>query len=130
MTQGGPITMPRSLERYRASILASGGFFFAVVLTVSNAFADGTPFGAVSLLTVLFGVLVVAAVYFPANEWIKFGAGIAGAVGQTLISAITDGVFTRGEITLTVIAFATAMGIGIMPNAPTLVVGEAGTDVP
>jgi hypothetical protein len=117
-------------ERYRAVILAVGGVAMSALLVVSEALAAGRPWGGVELVTLLVAVATAVGVYFPANPWTKFAAGLAGATGQTLVAAATDNRVTTAELVVITIAVLSALGVGAFPNAPALVVGEVGDDVP
>jgi hypothetical protein len=103
--------------RYRASILAAGGLLTAVLLQIGAALAPGTPLGGIDWVTLLFSALVLVAVYFPSDPWAKLTAAVAGAIGQTVIAAMTDDRFTAAEFIAIAVALLTAVGVGVLPNA-------------
>lgn len=117
-------------ERYRAAILASGGFLAAVLLSIADLGADGRPLGGIEFINVVLGAAILAVTYWPANPWVKLASGVAGALVQTIASGWTDGRFTTAEWVTIAVTLITALMVGAFPNAPALVVGELGDDVP
>lgn len=110
---------PREIERYRASIYAFGALATAALLKLVDLLADDQrPLGGVDYLSLLVGVLALVAVYFPANAWAKFAAGVAGAVAQALVGVFTDGRITAAELVTVAVSLFVALGIGTMPNTP------------
>ncbi len=105
-------------ERYRAVILSFGGVLAAALLQLSEVMVPGRPLGGVEAITVAVAAVTSLVVYFPASPWAKFAAAIAGTIGQTLISATTDGQFTAAELLTIAVMVLSAMGIGAFPNAP------------
>jgi hypothetical protein len=128
-TQLAP-TGANPIERYRASILAAGGFLTALLLQLGEAFVPGRPLGGIEFINLVFAALVLLGVYFPANPWAKLASAVAGAVGQTVIACVTDNRVTSAEIVTIAVSVLVALGVGALPNAPELVVGEAGADAP
>jgi hypothetical protein len=122
---GIPVT-----ERYRAAILASGGLAVAVLMSLSDTFVPGRPLGGIEVINVVLGAVVMAAVYWPASPWVKLASGMAGTLVQWLASAMTDDRITAAEWTTVAATLITAVMLGAFPNAPKLVVGESGDDVP
>jgi hypothetical protein len=109
---------PREIERYRASIYAFGALATAALLKLVDLLADDQrPLGGVDFLSLLVGVLALVAVYFPANAWAKFVAGVAGAVAQALVGVFTDGRITAAELVMVGVSLLVALGIGTKPNA-------------
>lgn len=111
--------LPAAIERYRAVILAGGGLLVAVLLQLGEALVPGRPLGGIEIANLIFAGVVMAGVYFPASPWVKLAAGVAGAIGQTVISAITDNRVTPAEIVTVSVALLVALGIGALPNRPT-----------
>jgi hypothetical protein len=110
---------PREIERYRAAIYAFGAFATAALLKLSDLLSDDQhPLGGVDWLSLLVAVLALVAVYFPADAWAKFVAGVAGAVAQTFVGVWTDGRITAAELVTVAVSLFVALGIGTMPNAP------------
>lgn len=117
-------------ERYRAAILSALGFGAAVLMSLSDALVDGRPLGGIEVVNVVLGAVVMAAVYWPASPWVKLASGVAGSIVQWLAAAWTDGVITGAEWATVGATFLSAVLVGAFPNAPQLVTGEAGDDVP
>lgn len=110
---------PREIERYRASIYAFGALATAALLKVVDLLSDHQrPLGGVDWLSLLVGVLALVGVYFPANAWAKFVAGVAGAVAQALVGVYTDGRITVAELVMVAVSLLVALNIGTMPNTP------------
>lgn len=118
MTQVQPVVWPDSIERYRAVILAAGGFATAALLKLADLLAENRPLGGVDALAILVALVVMAGVYFPGNAWVKFAAGMAGAAGQTIVAAFTDERVTAGEVVTIAVTLLTALGMAVLPNAP------------
>lgn len=112
------------IERYRAIILAGGGLLTAVLLQLGEALTPGRPLGGIELVNLLLSAAIMAGVYFPADAWVKLAAGVAGAIGQTLIAAITDNRVTAAEVVVVAVALLAALGIGALPNSPALDVAD------
>jgi hypothetical protein len=112
--------------RYRAAILAFGGFLTTVLLQLGEALTPGRPLGGIEIINLFFSALVMLAVYWPANPWAKFASAVAGAVGQTVISALTDDRLTNAELVTIAVALLAALGVGTLPNhsAPAAVVAS------
>jgi hypothetical protein len=117
-------------ERYRAAILSSAGFAVAVLLSISEAMVPGRPFGGIELINVGLGAVVLAVTYWRGNPWVKLASGVAGALLQTLASAWTDDRLTSAEWITIAVTLISALMVGAFPNAPELVTGEPGYDVP
>lgn len=130
-TDDGRVSAPAIpvTERYRAAILASGGFAVAALLSISEAMVPGRPFGGIELVNVGLGLVVLAATYWRRSPWVKMAAGVAGALAQTLASSWTDDRVTSAEWITVAVTLITALMVGAFPNAPELVTGEAGDDV-
>lgn len=109
---------------YRASILAAGGLLTAILLQVGAALTPGAPLGGVDVVTLAFSALVLAAVYFPSNPWVKLSAAVVGAVGQTVIAAMTDDRFTAAELITIAVAVLAALGVGVLPNSGVVPVAQ------
>lgn len=117
--------LPEPIERYRSVILAGGGLLVAVLLQLGEALVPGRPLGGIEIANLIFSAVVMAGVYFPASAWVKLASAVAGAIGQVVISAMTDDVITPAEIVTVAVALLVALGIGALPNMPRLpVVGE------
>lgn len=124
MTQVQPVVWPDSIERYRAVILAGGGFATAGLLKLADLLAANRPLGGVDWLALVVALIVMAGVYFPANAWVKFAAALAGAAGQTIVAAFTDDRVTPGEIVTVAVTLLTALGMAALPNAPVTTAGS------
>lgn len=116
-TTSGEQLIPVTLK-YRALLFSLGGVLLSVLYSLSDALSAGRPLGGVEFATIVVALATSAGVYFPANHLAKIGAAFAGAVGQAVVSSLTDGRMTAAEfITLTIMGLA-AIGIGVAPNVP------------
>lgn len=102
---------------YRKFIVQLAPVLLAGLIVLQHAVTDHTPLTNLGLWAqVVVTLLTAAAVYIPANPWVKLGASLAGAVGAALVAALTDNVVTLAEAVQLAAMVLAFVGVGAVPN--------------
>lgn len=107
------------LHEIRKAAITAAPVALAGVLALQDALSKGALLtGGVPWAQAVVAALGALGVYLPGSQWAKFGAGLATAVGSTVVASITDNHVSQAEAMMVLVQTLAFVTAAVAPNKP------------
>lgn len=104
---------------YRKALVQLAPVVLAGLVVLQGAITNRTPLNDAGMWwQMIVAVVGALLVYGPPDPWVKTLAALLAAIGATVTAALTDNALTGTEAMQIIVALASFVGVGAIPNAP------------